>query len=64
MGKVNLSTAIRFISSDMDTLSPNVMSILKDDQKEISQAIIKTIRSSHCPHLNELLNVRLKFNEA
>jgi len=48
----------------MDTLSPNVMSILKDDQKEISQAIIKTIRSSHCPHLNELLNVRLKFNEA
>ena len=64
MGKANLLTAIKFISSEMDSLSPNVISILQDDQKEISKTIIKTIRSSHCPHLNELLNERLKFNNA
>ena len=64
MGKPNLATAIKFISSEIDSLSPDVLNILKDDQKEISKTIIKTIRSSHCPHLNELLNERLKFNEA
>ncbi|MAJ52050.1 MAG: hypothetical protein CMB82_10640 [Flammeovirgaceae bacterium] len=63
MGKGNLAKAIKFISSEVDSLSPNVISILQDDQKEISQTIIKTIRSSHCPHLNELLNERLKFSE-
>ena len=64
MGKANLATAIKFISSEIDALSPNVVNILQDDQKEISKTIIKTIRSSHCPHLNELLNERLKFKNA
>ena len=64
MGKSNLSTAIKFISSEMDSLSPNVISILQDDQKEISKSIIQTIRLSHCPHLNELLNKRLKLSNA
>ena len=59
MGKANLSTAIKIISSEMDSLSPNLISILQDDQKKISKSIIQTIRSSHCPYLNELLNERL-----
>ena len=62
MGKGNLAKAIKFISSEVDHVSPNVISILQDDQKEISETIIKTIRSSHCPHLNQLLNERLKFS--
>ena len=64
MGKVNLATAIKFISSEIDSLSPNVISILQDDQKEISKSIIQTIRSSNCPHLNELLNERLKLSNS
>ena len=64
MGKANLASAIKFISSEMDSLTPNLTSILQDDQKEISQTIIKTIRSSHCPHLNQLLNERLKLSNA
>ena len=64
MRKANLATAIKFISSEIDSLSPNVINILQDDQKEISKTIIKTIRSSCCPHLNELLDERLKSNEA
>ncbi len=62
MGKANLASAIKFISSEMDSLTPNLISILQDGQKEIPQTIIKTIRSSHCPHLNELLNKRLKLS--
>ena len=64
MGKANLATAIKFISSEMDSLSPNVINILQDDQKEISKSIIQTIRSSQCPHLNELLNERIKVSNA
>ena len=64
MGKANLASAIKFISSEMDSLTPNLISILQDDQKGISQTIIKTIRSSHCPHLNQLLNERLKLSNA
>ena len=64
MRKANLATAIKFISSEIDALSPNVINILQDDQKEISKIIIKTIRSSYCPHLNDLLDERLKSNEA
>ncbi len=64
MGKANLASAIKFISSEMDSLTPNLISILQDGQKEIPQTIIKTIRLSHCPHLNELLNKRLKLSNA
>ena len=64
MRKANLAKAIKFISSEIDSLSPNVINILQDDQKEISKTIIKTIRSSYCPHLNELLDERLKSNDA
>ena len=64
MGKGNLALAIKFISSERDSLTPNLISILQDGQKEIPQTIIKTIRSSHCPHLNELLNKRLKLSNA
>ena len=43
MGKANLSTAIKIISSEMDSLSPNLISILQDDQKKISRALSKLL---------------------
>ena len=49
--------------SVFDNMSQKVWALLEDSDAHLSPGIVKLIKSTKCPHLNELLNIRLKKDQ-